>query len=169
MRHHRKVFLAAFVLAQAWTAIPSVAAFQRFTDEAGVVIYTIDDDGIVSMFESRPGTDITISVTRGTREKMQPRISEVTPDAIPAGTSTVLKLKGENLVGANVKFNVPGIDVKSYGGKAKSMDIPLTVSASVPPGEINLEGTTPIGSTTAQRSEERRGGEEGRSRWAAYH
>src|SRR5256885_38406 len=106
MRHHRKVFLAAFVLAQAWTAIPSVAAFQRFTDEAGVVIYTIDDDGIVSMFESRPGTDITISVTRGTREKMQPRISEVTPDAIPAGTSTVLKLKGENLVGANVKFNV---------------------------------------------------------------
>ncbi len=150
MRHHRKVFLAAFVLAQAWTAIPSVAAFQRFTDEAGVVIYTIDDDGIVSMFESRPGTDITISVTRGTREKMQPRISEVTPDAIPAGTSTVLKLKGENLVGANVKFNVPGIDVKSYGGKAKSMDIPLTVSASVPPGEINLEVTTPIGSTTAK-------------------
>jgi hypothetical protein len=150
MRPHRKVFLAAIVLAQLWTAVPSATAFQRFTDEAGVVIYTIDDDGIVSMFESRPGTDITISVTRGTREKMQPRITEVSPEAIPAGTSTVLKLKGENLVGATVKFNVPGIDVKPYAGKAKSLDIPLSISASVPPGEINMEVTTPIGSTTAK-------------------
>jgi hypothetical protein len=150
MRHRRKVLLAALVLAQAWAAVPPVDAFQRFTDEAGVVIYTIDDDGIVSMFESRPGTDITISVTRGTREKMQPRITEVMPDTIPAGTSTVLKLKGENLVGATVKFNVPGIDVKPYAGKAKSLDIPLSISASVPPGEINMEVTTPIGSTTAK-------------------
>jgi hypothetical protein len=150
MRYRRKVFLAVLVLALAWAAVPSVAAFQRFTDEAGVVIYTIDDDGIVSMFESRPGTDITISVTRGTREKMQPRITEVMPDAIAAGTSMVLKLKGENLVGATVKFNVPGIDVKPYAGKAKSLDIPLTVSASVPPGEIILGVTTPIGSTTAK-------------------
>src|SRR3989441_2263592 len=150
MRPQRKVFLAAIVLVQAWVAVPSVTAFQRFTDEAGVVIYTIDDDGIVSMFESRPGTDITISVTRGTREKMQPRITEVTPDAIPAGTSTVLKLKGENLVGASVKFNVPGIDVKPYAGKAKSLDIPLSISASVPPGEIVMEVTTPIGSTKAK-------------------
>jgi len=148
MRPQRKVFLAAIVLVQAWVAVPSVTAFQRFTDEAGVVIYTIDDDGIVSMFESRPGTDITLSVTRGTREKMQPRITEVSPDTIPAGTSTVLKLRGENLVGATVKFNVPGIDVKPYAGKAKSVEIPLTISGSVPPGEINLEVTTPIGSTT---------------------
>ncbi|HEX9567075.1 MAG TPA: hypothetical protein VGA48_05705, partial [Thermoplasmata archaeon] len=131
-------------------AVPSVTAFQRFTDEAGVVIYTIDDDGIVSMFESRPGTDITISVTRGTREKMQPRITEVSPDTIPAGTSTVLKLRGENLVGATVKFNVPGIDVKPYAGKAKSVEIPLTISGSVPPGEIVMEVMTPIGSTTAK-------------------
>lgn len=150
MRPHRKGFLAAIVLAHVWTAVPTVAAFQRFTDEAGVVIYTIDDDGIVSMFESRPGTDITISVTRGTREKMQPRITEVSPDAIPAGTSTVLKLKGENLVGGTVKFNVPGIDVKPYAGKAKSLDIPLSISGSVPLGEIILEVTTPIGSTTAK-------------------
>jgi len=150
MRSQRKVFLAAIVLAQAWVTVPSVTAFQRFTDEAGVVIYTIDDDGIVSMFESRPGTDITISVTRGTREKMQPRITELSPDTIPAGASTVLKLKGENLVGASVKFNVPGIDVKPYAGKAKSVDVPLTISGSVPPGEITMEVTTPIGSTTAK-------------------
>src|SRR2546426_7179667 len=150
MRPQRKVFLAAIVLVQAWVAVPSVTAFQRFTDEAGVVIYTIDDDGIVSMFESRPGTDITLSVTRGTREKVQPRITEVSPDTIPAGTSTVLKLRGENLVGATVKFNVPGIDVKPYAGKAKSVEIPLTISGSVPPGEIVMEVMTPIGSTTAK-------------------
>src|SRR2546428_10681067 len=150
MRPQRKVFLAPIVLVQAWGAVPSVPAFQRFTDEAGVVIYTIDDDGIVSMFKSRPGTDITLSVTRGPREKMQPRIPEVPPDTIPAGTSTVLKLRGENLVGATVKFNVPGIDVKPYAGKAKSVEIPLTISGSVPPGEIVMEVMTPIGSTTAK-------------------
>src|SRR2546428_5548785 len=150
MRPQRKVFLAAIVLVQAWVAVPSVTAFQRFTDEAGVCIYSTDDDGIVSMFESRPGTDITLSVTRGTREKMQPRITEVSPDTIPAGTSTVLKLRGENLVGATVKFNVPGIDVKPYAGKAKSVEIPLTISGSVPPGEIVMEVMTPIGSTTAK-------------------
>src|SRR5712691_5686061 len=166
MWHRRKVFLAASVLAQAWAAVLSVAAFQRFTDEAGVVIYTIGDDGIVSMFESRPGTDITISVTRGTREKMQPRITEVTPDTIPAGTSTVLKLKGENLVGAIVKFNVPGIDVKPYAGKAKSVEIPLTISGSVPPGEIVMEVMTPIGSNTAKlkETEFKIGGREARRR-----
>src|SRR3989442_6331667 len=150
MRPQRKVFLAAIVLVQAWVAVPSVTAFQRFTDEAGVVIYTIDDDGIVSMFESRPGTDITLSVTRGTREKMQPRTTEVWPATMPAGTSTVLKLRGETLVGATVKFNVPGIDVKPYAGKAKSVEIPLTISGSVPPGEIVVEVMTPIGSTTAK-------------------
>src|SRR5881628_2779609 len=102
MRPQRKVFLAAIVLVQAWVAVPSVTAFQRFTDEAGVVIYT------------------------------------------------VLKLRGENLVGATVKYNVPGIDVKPYAGKAKSVEIPLTISGSVPPGEIVMEVTTPIGTTTAK-------------------
>src|SRR5256886_446081 len=152
MLHNVKILLAAVLAMSACVALVSLAdaAVQRFTDEAGVVLYTIDDDGIVSMFESRPGTDITLSVTRGTREKMQPRIIEVSPDTIPAGTSTVLKLRGENLVGATVKFNVPGIDVKPYAGKAKSVEIPLTISGSVPPGEIVMEVMTPIGSTTAK-------------------
>src|SRR2546430_16910145 len=131
MLHNVKISLAPVLAMSACVALVSLAdaAVQRFTDEAGVVLYTIDDDAIVSMFESRPGTDITLSVTRGTREKMQPRITEVSPDTIPAGTSTVLKLRGENLVGATVKFNVPGIDGKPYAGKAKSLDIPLSISA----------------------------------------
>src|SRR5438128_11383867 len=125
MRPQRKVFLAAIVLVQAWVAVPSVTAFQRFTDEAGVVIYTIDDDGIVSMFESRPGTDITLSVTRGTREEMQPRITEITPQEIAAGTSTTLKVHGKNLIGATVKLSVPGIAVRPYLTNPQSGDRPI--------------------------------------------
>src|SRR2546425_11647639 len=81
MRYKLNTSLAAVLMMSACVALPSPAdaAVQRFTDEAGVVIYTIDDDGVVSMFESRPGTDITLSVTRGTREQMQPQITEVTP------------------------------------------------------------------------------------------
>jgi len=92
MLHNVKISLAPVLAMSACVALVSLAdaAVQRFTDEAGVVLYTIDDDGIVSMFESRPGTDITLSVTRGTREQMQPQITEITPQEVSAGTSTTL-------------------------------------------------------------------------------
>ena len=37
------------------------AAGQTFPDEAGQLLYSIDDNGIVSMFENSPGTDVTLS------------------------------------------------------------------------------------------------------------
>src|SRR5207244_6349942 len=101
-----KISLAAFLAMSACVALVSVAdaAVQRFTDEAGVVIYTIDDDGIVSMFESRPGTDITLSVTRGTREQMQPQITEIIPQEAAPGTITQLKIQGKDLIGGDGRF-----------------------------------------------------------------
>src|SRR2546426_6003902 len=41
----------------------------------------------------------SLSVTRGTREQMQPQVTEVIPESVPAGSFTVLKLRGRNLVG----------------------------------------------------------------------
>ena len=149
MRFRRQSLLAAILVIAALVArsvLPALAAKETFKDEAGRVIYTIDDDGIVSMFENSP-TDLTLSVTRGTRGKMQPRITEVSPGSIPAGTTTVLKLKGENLVGATVKMSLPGIEVKPYVGKPKYMDVPLFVPGNVPAGEVTVEVMTPIGST----------------------
>src|SRR5437899_6105887 len=112
MRCLRLVVLTrAFVaLVRAVIVAPPAWAKESYKDEAGRVIYTIDDEGIVSMFENSP-TDLTISVTRGTREQMQPQIIEVTPDAIPAGAHAVLRLKGKNLVGATVKMSEAGIEV----------------------------------------------------------
>ncbi len=128
----------------------SAVAGQTFTDEAGQLLYSIDDQGIVSMFENSPGTDVTLSVTRGTREQMQPQVTEVVPETVPAGSFTVLKLKGKNLVGATVKLSVPSIEVKSYLGKPKELDIPLQVPLDLSPGEVTIEVTTPIGRTTAR-------------------
>ena len=124
----------------------TVGARESYKDEAGRVLYTIDDDGIVSMFENSP-TDLTISVTRGTREQMQPQITEVSPDAIPAGAPAVLRLRGKNLVGATVKMSMAEIEVGTYAGKPKALDLPIRVPATVPPGEVTVEVTTPIGST----------------------
>src|SRR5437899_7481707 len=92
------LYCCAFLLSAPNAVI--AADKQVYKDEAGEVLYTIDENGIVSMFENGPGTDITLSVTRGTREQMQPRIIEVTPNTVAAGTYTVLKLEGKNLVGA---------------------------------------------------------------------
>src|SRR5881409_1108387 len=136
MLHNVKISLAAFLAMCACVTLVPVAnaAVQRFTDEAGVVLYTIDDDGVVSMFESRPGTDITLSVTRGTREQMQPQITEITPQEVSAGTSTTLKIQGKNLIGASVKFSVPGIDVSPYLTKPKSVDLPFESGPMFPLG-----------------------------------
>ena len=152
MERSGKDLLAAILLASLWAAlnVSTAAAAQTFTDEAGQLLYTIDDQGIVSMFENSPGTDVTLSVTRGTREQMQPQVTEALPDTVPAGSFTVLKLRGKNLVGATVKLSVPSIEVKSYTGKPKELDIPLQVPLDLPPGEVTIEVTTPIGRTTAR-------------------
>src|SRR2546425_13007715 len=68
---------------------------QVFKDEAGEVLYTIDENGIVSMFENSTGTDITLSVTRGTGEQMHTQITDVQPKTHPAGTYTGLMREGK--------------------------------------------------------------------------
>lgn len=128
--------------------VPSVNAKETFKDEAGRVIYSIDDDGVVSMFENSP-TDLTVSVTRGTREQMQPQITEVMPDSVPAGAPAVLRLKGKNLIGATAKLSIKEIEVGAHSGKPKSLDIPIKVPPEVQPVEVRIEVTTPIGSAKA--------------------
>jgi hypothetical protein len=129
--------------------VSSVAAKELFKDEAGRLIYSIDDAGVVSMFENSPGIDITLSVTRGTREQMQPQVTEVSPGALAAGTAPVLTLKGKNLVGATVKFSRSGIEMSSYAGKPTLIEIPLKVAPNAAPGEVLIQVETPIGRTQA--------------------
>ena len=151
------------VLACLLAAGRPAAAVQSFTDEAGQLLYIIDDNGMVSMFENSPGTDVTLSVTRGTREQMQPQVTEVLPQAVPAGAFTVLKFKGKNLVGASVKLSVPSIEVKPFAGKPKELDVPIQVPLDLPPGEVTVEVTTPLGRAMARfkTTEVKIGGEEG--------
>jgi hypothetical protein len=146
-----KYLAAAILVASVMElGVSPATAVQNFTDEAGQLLYSIDDNGIVSMFENSPGTDVTLSVTRGTREQMQPVVTEIIPEAVPAGSFNVLKLRGKNLVGATVKLSVPSIEVKAYTGKPKELDIPLQVPLDLPPGEVTIEVATPIGRTTVR-------------------
>lgn len=151
------------VLGLGAVGVSSVTATELFKDEAGELLYMIDDNGIVAMFENSPGTDVTLSVTRGTREQMQPQVTEVLPQTVPAGSFTVLKIKGRNLVGAGVKLSVPSIEVKPFAGKPKELAVPIQVPLDLPPGEVTVEVTTPIGRTTARfkTTEVRIGGGEG--------
>ncbi|MBI3809077.1 MAG: hypothetical protein HY284_01265 [Nitrospirae bacterium] len=146
-----KAWLAVLLPALMFGAVgvSSVAAKELFKDEAGRLIYSIDDDGVVSMFESSPGIDITLSVTRGTRDEMQPRVTEVSPASVPAGTAPMLKIKGKNLVGATVKWSSSGIDMGPYATKPTILEIPLRVAPNVQPGEVAFQVTTPIGRTEA--------------------
>src|SRR2546426_12299088 len=90
---------ATFAASVVGLGVSPATAVQNFTDEAGQLLYSIDDQGIVSMFENSPGTDVTLSVTRGTREQMQPQVTEGIPEAVPAGSFTGLKRRGKNLEG----------------------------------------------------------------------
>ena len=151
MSNDLKAFLAVIVPALVLGVViaPSIAATELFKDEAGRLIYSIDDDGVVSMFESSPGIDVTLSVTRGTRKEMQPQVTEVLPASVPAGTTHILKLKGKNLVGATVKMSRPGLEISPYSGKPTILEIPIRVAANAPPGEVRIQIETPIGSTQA--------------------
>jgi len=129
-------------------ALGLAEAKETFKDEAGRVIYTIDDEGMVSMFESSP-TDITLSVTRGTREQMQPSLTEVIPNSVPAGNSATLKLRGKNLVGAKVKLSVPEIELGTYLSSPQIVEVPIHIPANVAPGEVLITVATPIGSANS--------------------
>src|SRR5438128_867377 len=144
-----RFFSGAFFFAQVLIlVVPPAEAAQTIKDETGRTIYTIDDDGNVTMFENSPGIDITLSVTRGSKEEMQPKIMEIAPDSIHAGSSVILRVKGKNFVGATVKFNRPGIDISPYAtNKPTGLEIPIWVAPNMSPGEVKLELTTPIGST----------------------
>lgn len=149
MRYNLQTVQGLILLIVLAASVGSIqAAQQAFKDDAGRVIYTIDDEGTVSMFENSP-TDLTISVTRGTREQMQPQITDVSPQSIPAGSSSVLRLQGKNLVGAAVRVDVPGIEVGPYATKPKTLDVPITIPLNVPPGPVTVTITTPIGQITS--------------------
>ena len=139
-----------FILALISNVMSAHAALQTIKDEFGRTIYTIDDEGNITMFENSPGIDITLSVTRGTAEEMQPKVTEVIPESISAGSSVMLRVKGKNFVGATVKFNRPGIDISPYASnKPTSLEIPIRVAPNMSPGDVKLELTTPIGKTEA--------------------
>jgi hypothetical protein len=145
MLHPRGLILAVFLFAAAF-AVPTYGATQTFKDDAGRIIYTMDDDGTVSMFENSP-TDLTISVTRGSREQMQPQVTEVLPETLQSGAAAVLRLKGKNLVGAQVKVSAPGVEFGAYSARPRSLDIPIMLPSDVQPGPLALTISTPIGQT----------------------
>jgi hypothetical protein len=123
---------------------PVQASQQTFKDEGGRVIYTIDEDGTVTMYEKSPG-DQTISVSTGTREQMQPQVTEISPEKVTSGSFVILKITGKNLVGAKASFSTSGIEVNPYTSKPDSLALPIRVPAMIPAGEVVIELTTPIG------------------------
>lgn len=153
MRGHKRFFSSGIVvgiLAGALLLVEYAAAeTQFFKDDGGRVIYTIEDDGTVTMYEKSPA-DKTISMKQGTREEMQPRVTDVTPDSVRAGTDTVVRLEGRNLVGAKVKASIAGIELGPYAGKPETLDLPIRIPTTVPAGEVTIEVTTPIGSAKAK-------------------
>ncbi len=120
---------------------------QDFYDEIGRLLYSIDAQGVVSMFET-DALDNTLSVTRGTRESMQPRIMEVSPPTIETGKMTVVTFKGANLIGTKFSSKTPGIKFGGSAPRAASVGVPIEVDASVKLGPVTILATTPIGTTT---------------------
>jgi hypothetical protein len=90
-----------------------------------------------------------LSVKRGMREKMHPVLDDITPSRVQAGTSSTLKLRGQNLVGAKISLGVPQIEVGSYFSRAQVIEVPIRIPAEVGPGDVALTVTTPLGSAVS--------------------
>lgn len=98
------------------------------------------------MYENS-STDTTLSIKRGLREEMNPRLTEVIPNTVAAGSSPTLKLRGKNLVGAKITLGAPQIEVGESVGFPEVAEIPIRVPANFPPGDVAINITTPIGHT----------------------
>lgn len=147
---HRIVSVVACMVLTGVIGAPGAWAAEKpedFYDELGRLLYSIDAQGVVSMFET-DALDNTLSVTRGTRESMQPRITEVMPPSIEIGKITVITLKGRNLVGTKFSSKVPGIKFGGGAPRATSVGVPIEVDGSVKLGPITVDLTTPLGKTS---------------------
>ena len=132
-----------------WLSRASAAVEPKeYYDDVGRLLYSIDTEGTVAMFET-DALDNTVSVTRGNPETMKPRVTEVVPPSIETGKTTVLVLKGSNLIGAKLSTATPGVRFGVTAPRAKSVGVPVDVEIGVPLGPIVVEVATPIGKTTA--------------------
>jgi hypothetical protein len=122
------------------------AAAQDFYDEVGRLQYSIDDQGVVSMFET-DALDNTLSVRRGSLSSMQPRITEIVPGTIEAGKTTVVTFKGSNLVGAKFSTQTKGITFGGTAARASAIGVPISVDSDADAGPVNIDISTPIGTT----------------------
>src|SRR5438874_13521959 len=58
------------------------------------------------------------------------------------------RVRGKNLVCRTSKFSRPGINISPYAtNKPTCLEIPIRVTPNMSPGEVQLELTTPLGST----------------------
>ena len=124
---------------------------QDFYDAVGRLLYSIDAQGTVSMFET-DALDNTLSVTRGTRETMKPRITDAAPTEIQAGKTTIVHFKGANLVGVKFSSKQTGIKFGGVAPRAASVGVPIEVDQNIPLGPVTIELATPIGTTVATLS-----------------
>ena len=150
MRQLRMILRAGSVLALllVWRDVPSVDAKETFRDDAGRITYIVEDDGLVSMYET-DALDNTIFVTQGSRESMKPFITEVFPSAVETGKMSMVIFKGSNLVGAKFRTSTPGIKFGGSAPRATAAGVFLTVGPTVQSGPVIVELETPIGSTAA--------------------
>jgi hypothetical protein len=121
---------------------------QEYYDDVGRLLYSIDAEGTVAMFET-DALDNTVSVTRGTREGMNPRITEIIPQSVETGKVTVVTFKGANLIGAKFSSAAPGVRIGGAAPRARSVGVPIEVESSVPLGPLIIELATPIGKASA--------------------
>ena len=150
MQQSRTILRAGIFLAVALVglAVSPVHAKETFKDDLGHVIFIVDDDGLVSMFET-DALDNTVFVSQGPRESMKPFITEVFPPIIEAGKISMVIFKGSNLVGAKFRTSTQGIKFGGSAPRATTAGVFLTVGPTVQPGPVTVELETPIGSTAA--------------------
>src|SRR2546430_1179079 len=117
-------------------------------------------------------TVATIRGTRPTTVKLWALVAEpagvvapIGPDVAPAGTWTVKRVGSADTTRAGVPLNRATL-FAGIGSKPVPM---MTTVSPIPPRVGTNEVITGGGGTVKVRSEERRVGKEGRSRWSPYH
>jgi len=143
------VLLCAGLVLSARPGLSHAQAVRYLYDDLGRLIRVIDEStGQAATYHYDPVGNM-LSITRETVDELQPQVGGIDPDFGRAGISVGVTITGQNLLGAVVTTDNPGIVVTDSRATDATITATFVISAAARQGPATVSLDTGLGVRTA--------------------
>ena len=139
------LYLTALILF-VWPVNAGQATY--FYDDLGRLSQVIDDSGNVATY-TYDAVGNLLSITRSTGGLSAPTITSITPNQATAGTSVSITISGQNLQGASLTTDNPGITVQNTTTSSTSINANFSLDYTAKTGTNTVGVATSAGTATS--------------------